>query len=559
MPVVDAPRGDPRRPARLVLAALVLLCLALLAVLAARSTETWIPSDPAAVRHLLELREHERDLKREWETAQRGDTRFGYDTEIRFVAARIDELEVLAGRPRRIHGLAPWRTLLAEAGPALAIGVEVAAESLVSLALALAFLSVLGRLAEGPRRLALALALAPAALPAPFFAAAAVRLVAAAGFAPSPLTADVVEVLIALPFAVVILHFAAIGVDPPRLEAARDLGFSRAAIFARIVLPTLAPALALAFLLVEARLLGDLAVARLAGVDDAPHRLAEWLRHRIVGTVDFPTAAAGALVAALFGLALVVPLARRLASRRGAVPTPSPTVPRRVGLAALPIFLVVPALLLALLPPLSAIETATAVDAAPRLVALVAEWGVAGLAAVVALALALALALAGDRLGDRPLAVAVALAPMAIPAPAVAFALRLLAQAIGLPIGPWLQVPAIGLSAAGLPAVLLLLADAGRLDREARRDGAPTYAFRLRFAHLLPLAALLAFAAALAAGDVATVLGLRDRSALFGPVGEGADLTGPLAAALALGFGFLAAEALERARGSVARRRGLVF
>lgn len=558
MPVAD-PRPIAGRAARWLFVLLAVLVAGLLGALAVRSTETWIPSDPDAVRRLLELRQHERDLVHGWERAQRGDTRFEYDTEIRFVAGRIEELESFAGRPRRVHGVDPWAAVLGEARPVATIVVEVLLETLATVGLAFAAVAGLGRLSRGARRLALVALLAPLALPVPLLADATRRLGAVVGLSPSPLFADVVEVLATLPFAVAILRVAATRVDGRRLDAACDLGFSRVAIFGRVVLPSLAPALVFASLFAGGRLVGDLSIARAIGVDEAPHRLAEWLRHRIVASVDFPAAAAGSLIAVLAGLALAglaVAALRRLAEPRRPAPPSRPRTDRPRAALGLPLLLplLVPVALI-LLP--SAGAAAAGVD--ERLAALVCEWGRAGVAAALGLGLAVALlptAEAPDR-GRRSTAVAFAL--VAVPTPAIAFALRLLAQDLDLPAGVWPTIPATALAAAG-PAFALLLAAGPDGGAVAGRHGDLLEAFRLRFASVLPLAALLAFATALAAADVGTVLGVVDRSALFGAVAtDETDLAAPLAAAISVVFGIVAAAALERISGGDRRRSGLDF
>ncbi|NLH79466.1 MAG: ABC transporter permease subunit, partial [Phyllobacteriaceae bacterium] len=339
---------------RLALIVGALLGALLLAAPALRSTETWITTDPEVTRRLLDLLADARRLKHDWERAQRGDARFALDTEIRVVGAKIAALEATTDPPRRSRGVDAWTALL-PTWPA--IGRDVAlriAETAAALAFALVVCIALARLAERPRRVALTLALAPLGLPPPLLAEAATRLAASLGLGPSPELLVVAEILAGAPFAIALIWTATRRIDPREVEAARDLGFSTAAMLRRVALPVLTPALALAAVVVFARLLDDFSLARLVGAVSPGDRFGEWLRHRLVAAVDFPGGAAGALLAALAGgtvavflFAVVAPRftpAPRLAARRPIGPPPRPG---RMLVALLPSALILAGLLAA--------------------------------------------------------------------------------------------------------------------------------------------------------------------------------------------------------------------
>lgn len=539
-------------------ATLALAAVLLFGALVLRSTETWISGDPTTVRRLLDLRAEQRELTRRWETAQRGDARFELDTEIRVVAARIDDLEQSVRQPRRTHGGAPWSTRAMEV-PAFAA--RVATTLLLAgaaVVLALAAASALRAASSTLRRIGLGLCLAPLVLPPPLFAEAIRRLAAGLGLAPSPVLAAVAALTAGAAAALIVLLTLRGDVDRRRLDAAHDLGLPKTTILATLVLPTWAPALAFALVTVFARLFGDLSIARLTGEASA-RSFGEWLRYRIVAVVDYPGAAVGAIataVAVTLLAALVAVLARRrLVSSGPAHPSSTglrlPPVPPTLAIAA--------AVLIGV-----ALATAdTGLLAAPalagELLAVLARWARAGLAAAVALTLAAAVA---RRLDHRPVerrrsVLTAALFLTALPTPVTGLALVVTAGDLGVPIGSWIAVAASATAAFGPTLALLLLA--APLDAGARsaRPSLDLAALRIRHGPRLPLAALLAFALALAGGDVAAVLGFDGRPRPW-PVPPGAGLPLVLGfAGLALAFGLACVAALERAGFDRTRSRGI--
>lgn len=540
-------RTDPSR-LRFVAGLLLLLVGGLLVALAARSTETWTAHDPAAVRRLLELREEARDFARRWETAQRGETRFAYDTEIRVLTLRIEELEARAQRPRRIVGLAPW-TRFATQGPAIAAALlESLATAAIAVALAFAAALASERAAAGPRRAAAALALAPLALPPALLAEHLADLAGRLGLGPSPGLAAIAGLLTAFALALLVLLATSPPLDPARRDVARDLGLPPREIFLRTVVAPRRAALGLAGLVVFARLVGDVSIARLGATTDRIDHWGGWLRHRVVAAVDHATAAAGTLVAIAVGLLLAGLV---LAALRRASPPPAAGRPHRRRIS------VTPRADRPIVPILAALLAAAVIAFAPddgrlgpgalgdALGALV-DWTRAGLAALLALAVTLLLwrPLDHARPGPRRVAAAAAFFAAAVPAPAVAFALRIAGEDLGLAAGAW--IPIATSVAVALPPLLLLvltLPPLGETAASATHEVDRRARWR-RLAPLLPLAAVLATSLALAAGDGGVVLGLADRPRPWASEtgGTGASL---VLLAVAIAFGHVAARALE--------------
>lgn len=528
------------------LGAFALFWLALVAALALRSTESWTPVEPALAQRLLDLTQDQRRLAREWETAQRGDSRFELDTEIRYLAARIEELEARAGHPARVRDLTPWRHL-GPSVPTLLLDIaRTLAETAASLALALAVVSALGRLRPRPRFVAFAVVLAPLGLPPPMFAHAAAGLGELLGLSPAPALAAVAAILAGLPLAVIPLAWACRRLPNGEIEAARDLGLARATIARRIVLPALAPALGLAGAIVFARLFGDLSIGRIVGATQAADRFGEWTRWRIVAAIDFPTAAAGAVVALAAtatiaaGLAVTARwLAPHARGRCTAAPAAVPG-PRRPILAVLVV--AVPLALLVALAHAALTGAWPALATDRRLAEMLAEGGRAILATGLALALAAILVGALDRSGLRrraaPVLVAAALSP-----PATAFALRLLAGDLDLPVGSWVAVGAQALTALAPVTALALAA------LPPPRADALGPSLRIALRDVMPLALVTAVANAAAVADLGTVVGVVDRTLLLRAPPPGlADPAALLALIAAVAVGVFGAWALETTR-----------
>jgi len=429
------------------------------------------------------------------------------------------------------------------------------AETVAALAVALAAALALSRLADRPRRLALALALAPLGVPPPLVAETVRRLAGGLGLAPSPGLEAIAGILVATPFAIALIWTATRRIDPREVEVARDLGVSTVAMLRRIALPVLAPALALAAVAIFARLLDDVSLARSLGGDPAGEHFGEWLRHRLVAALDFPGGAAASLLAAAIGASagalLLAAVARRFAPR-------APLAPHRpIGLPAHPGWALsataVPTALLAGLLVAAVAAGPLFADAveSERLAAGLAEIGRAGLAALLATALAAAYALACDRATapTRRRAIGLAFVAAALPAAALALALRLLADDVGLAVGAWLAGPAAALAAVGLPAVLLLSVHAPDDVPGAVAPAMRGEAFLRRLAAILPFAVVLAYGRALAAADLGTVVGLVDRAALLRPPASAvADPAALPALVSALVTGAIGAWAVERLR-----------
>ena len=551
-------RRAPLGP-RLALLVAGLLGALLVGAAALRSTETWITTDPDVTRRLLDLLADARRLKHDWEGAQIGDARFALDTEIRVAAAEIAALEATTAPPRRAHGADAWIALV-PALPALArdAALRVAA-TVAALGLALLTCLALSRLAEGPRRLALALALTPLGLPPPVLAATVRRLAAGLGLAPSPGLAVAAAIVAGAPFAVALIWIATRRIDPREIEAAHDLGFSTTTVLRRVAVPALAPALTLAAVVVFARLLDDVSFARLLDADPAAG-FGEWLRHRLVAALDFPGGTAGALLAALVCASAAALLLAAVV--RHLRPEPANTPRRTIGPSRRPGWAVAalapPALVLAPIlvagvgaNPLFADAPVADALTAERLAAGLAEIGRAGLAALLATALAAAYALACDRAtaATRHRAIAVVFVAAAVPATSIALALRLLADDLGLVAGPSLAVAATALVAAAFAAIPLL---ARRAPDEAPGAVAAAMrgeAFLRRLAAILPVVATLAYARALAAADLGTVVGLVDRTALLQPPAIAAGDPAALPALIsAVATGVVGAWAIERLR-----------
>ncbi len=548
------------------LAAFALVWLALVGTLAVRSTETWIPVDPALAQRLLDLSSEQRRLARAWESAQRGETRFQLDTEIRFVAARIDEIETIARQPRPTHGLAPWARLAPVLRPLAVFAAEIVAATLVALALAGLIAGPLARLRPRSRILALATLLAPLGLPPPLFAAAVADLGRSLGLAPSPGLAFAGLALAVLPAAVIALALAGACLPRSEIASAEDLGLSPLVIGRRIVLPRLAPTLAIVAVAAVLRLTSDLSIGRIVGAATAPTTFGEWLRHRIVAAIDFPSAAAGALAA--FALAagfaaLLAIAAARLAPPPGSMPRLHALRPlgddarhagpdgihpgsRGAEIVAAALIGLSLALLLAVARRVLTGLAPSPLALDPRAAEAIGEFARAGLAAGLALLGALAVAVAVERSGrcrSRPFAALALIAP-ALPPPMLGLGLRLLADAADLPVGAGVAVLAQTLAALG-PVAALLVAHLP----PSRLDGlhAP---LRPTLAPVLPLAAVIGFAVALAVADLGSILGLVDRTALLRPPALGlADPAALIAIVAAVLLGLGAAAALETARG----------
>ena len=548
-----------RRRAPLIrLSALLALVVAVLFVAPIlRSTETWLSGDPAIARRLLDLRAEQRDLTRRWETAQRGDARFEYDTDLRVLAARIEDLERTVLQPRRERGVGPWLGRAIDAPVLAANLVDRLLLAAASVVLALAAASALETVGRAGRRLGLGLAFAVLALPPPLLAEAIRRLAASFGMGPSAALFHAAALFAGVPAALSLLLALRGGVDRGRLDVARDLGLPRTTIYARIVLPSWSPALAFAFVAVLARLLGDLSIARLAD-EVTTHHFGEWLRYRIVAAVDYPGASVGVIAAAVVvtGLAALTEIIARRPPSSSGWASPDASKPNGRALSPTPAIAALVPLALAF----------AAVDAGPLATALGSDllslggrWARAGLAAAAAVALALA---AAHRLDDRPAgerrsALSVALILSALPTPVTGFALQVTAADLGLPTGPWVAIAASAAAALGPTLALLLLADplaAAARSAGSTRDPAALWT---RHGPRLPLAALLAVTIALATGDAAAVLGfdVRPRPWVV-PPGAGLPLVLGVAG-LALGFGLLAVAALERAERPRTRSRGI--
>lgn len=549
--------GEPSRPIpALALAALLsaaLIWLALIGALALRSTETWIPVEPALAQRLLDLTQDQRRLSREWETAQRGDARFELDTEIRVTAARIEELEHRAREPYRVTGLAPWQRLAPAATMLAAAAALTSAETLATLALAGLVAGVLSRLDARRRILALAAILAPLGLPPPLFATAFADLGRTVGLAPSPALAFVASIVVALPWAVIALHLA-IGRRPwAEHAAAVDLGLSPWTIRRRIDLPVLAPALAITGLVVFLRLTSDLSIGRIVGGASPALPFGEWLRHRLVAVIDYPNAAAGVLVAfaaaAVFA-AILGSIAARLAPPSGTSPGGRSThriagaAPTGGTLLALVPAVIPLALVVALVR--RGLEGTVSGGWDLRTAEAVFDLGRAALAGGLALLVAIAIVVVihrSKRHRPGPVAPALLMA-FALPPPMIGLGLRLLAEDFALPIGPWIAVLAQGLIAVG-PLVVLLR---DRLPK-GRADGIDMPLAPI-LAPALPLAAGIGFALALAVADLGSILGLVDRTLLLRPPTLGlADPASLCAGVAALVVGLVGAWALETTRG----------
>lgn len=543
MSTTDTPR------LRLLAALLFLLVGGLLVALAVRSTETWTAHDPAAVRRLLELREEARDFARRWETAQRGETRFAYDTEIRVLTLRIEELEARAQRPRRVVGLAPWERSAIQSRTVAVALLESLATATVAVALAFAVALALERAARGPRLAATALVLAPLALPPALLAERLADLAGWLGLGPSPGLAAVAGLLAAVALALLVLAATSPPLDPARCDVARDLGLSRRETFLRIVVAPRRAALGLAVLVVFARLVGDVSIARLGATTDRLDHWGGWLRHRVVAAVDHATAAAATLttIAACVVLAgLVLGAIRRPAGPPAVAPPRRRTIPA-APLADRPVvpilFGLLAAIVVAMMPTDARLAPGTIDDAVTALV----DWTRAGLAALLALAATLVLWRPLERApaGTRRTAAAVALVAAAVPAPAVAFALRVAGEDLGLTAGAWIPI-ATGVVVA-TPVVLLLvltLPPLGETAASATHD-MDRRARHRRLAPLLPLAIVVATSLALAASDAVVVLGLGDRPRPWSSTVGGVAVSMVLLA-VALAFGDVAARAFER-------------
>ncbi|MCE1236805.1 MAG: hypothetical protein LWW93_10655 [Hyphomicrobiales bacterium] len=548
-----APR-PPTLAVRIASAFTALVALTLFSALVVRSTETWITADPVTTHRLLDLLAERRSLIRAWETAGLGEARFALDAEIRATGAHIAELDATMPPPRRVHGLAPWRSLLADLPHIAPIVVELAGETCLSLAVAFAFGVALTRLGPRARFVVLTLAIAPLGLPPPLWASAFVRLAAVFGLPPSDRLADVAEIFVGMPFALILGWVATRRIDPRRLEAARDLGLSIRERIVHVSLPAVAPGFAIAGVVVFARLLDDLAIARLIGASDAGHRFGAWMRHRIVAGVDFPTAAAGALLAGVVAVAIAAPLVGLAVRSATPPPTVAPRWPwaergRPIGPA---LIWLTPFVLIAAIIGVVALQAAVAgFDLrAERFVVATEELLRAGLAGLLAFLAAIALVLAFDPAepNRRRAAAAVLAAAAALPAPTVAFAVRLFADDLGVEAGAWIATLAAAVAAVGLPAALLLL---GRAPREPAGSVAPPArreALLRRLVPLAPLAAVLAVVRALAAADLGTIVGLVDRTALFDRPAALADPAAAVGIVSALAIGLVGAWATERAR-----------
>lgn len=546
-----------RRPdvvARLALICAALVGLLFFTVLAVRSTETWITADPVVTRRLLDLLAERRRLNRAWETARLGEARFALDAEIRANGAHIAEIDATMPPPRRVHGLDPWRDVLADLPRIGTIAVELVVETCASLAVAFSFGVALTRLGPTARFAVLALAIAPLGLPPPLWAAVFVRLAALVGLTPTDRLADVAEIFVGAPFALILGWMATRRIDQRRLETARDLGLSTRRRIVHVSMPAVAPGFALAFVVVFARLLDDLSIARLIGASDPTHRFGAWLRHHVVAAVDFPGAAVGALLAGMVTVAVAAPLLLSAVRAITPPPTLAPRWPwaergRPVGPAL--IWLTPLAVFLGLAGVLAARTAAAGVDLrAERFAVAAEEIGRAGLAGLLAFlaALALTLALDGAEPRRRRLAAALLATTAALPGPTIAFAIRVAADDLGIEAGAWMAVAAAGLTAVGLPAAVLLLARAPRETINAVAAPARREALARRLAPLAPLAGVLAFARALAAADLGTVVGLVDRSTLLDPPVGLADPAAVVGLVSALAVGLLGAWASERAR-----------
>lgn len=550
---------DPRstRPIlRAGLAVVAFAWLALFATLVWRSTETWIQVEPTVAQRLLDLLHEQRSLAREWEGAQRGDARFELDTEIRAVTSLIEDLESRARHPYRIHGFAPWRHLVPVVASLFAAAAAILVETLLVIAMALAVVSSLNRLAPRPRFAVLVALLAPLGLPPPLLAAAVADLGGVVGLPPSTMLGAVASLVAGLPPAILVLLLVGPRRPDAEIAAARDLGLTPTTVLRRILLPPQAPALTFAGVVVALRLFGDLAVARLSGGTTAPVHFGEWMRHRVVAAIDFPGAAAGAVaatlsvvaVAALFALAAarLAPGTDRAASpprpRPRALPRADAGLARAVVLSALPVALTLALVSRGLADP----TPLPALDA--RFVETVLEIVRAVLAAGLALAMAIAVAVLVDRacvgFAAPARAALVVLVATAMPAPVIGLALRILAGDLGLPVGPGLAVLAQALTALGPVAAFFLM------RRPAHRDDGETLPLRHAVGPLVPVAGVLAFAVTLAAGDLGTILGLVDRTAVLRPPPVGvADSAALVAVVAAIVVGAWAARILEITRG----------
>jgi ABC-type spermidine/putrescine transport system permease subunit II len=533
-----------------------LVAAVLLAGLLARSTETWSAHDPAAARRLLELRAEARDFARRWETAQRGDARFAYDTEIRVLTTRIEEMEARARRPERGIGIAAWERFVAKS-PALAASLA-ATLAETALAVGLAFAAVLTheRRRPGPRLVATALLLAPLALPPALLADRLADLARRLGLGPSPGLAGAAGLLAATALALLLLRATGPRLDPSGRDLAHDLGLTPAETFRRTIAEPWARALGLAAVVVFARLLGDVSIARLATPADPLDHWGGWLRHRLLAAIDLPTAAAGALVAIALGLGLAGLALRLLRRHRGSTRAEARRAPRdrparlRVTVIAAGLGLVGAVIALPTAPTAST-------AAAEGVRAAVADWTIAGLAALLAAAVAVApwrsLDRAPARLRRRVAGLAVLAA--ALPAPAIGLALRIAGGDLGLAAGSWIAVATgLAVAAPSLLLFLLTLAPLGETAASATHD-LDGRATRHRLAALAPAAIALAFALALAAADTVVIFGLADRPRPWAST-AGLDLSLPVLA-VALAFGLLVAAALDRAEAAVGRRGGL--
>ncbi len=543
-----------------------------LGALALRSVWSWETGATIQARELDRLDTELQRLHRDFDAAVSQERRWIVDSRIQALGDRRRALEHAVPAPAPIRGGANWQTLLGPTGMVLLTTLARAA-LVTCLVLPLA-LAIAWGIAGTPsrRRPWWLLALyVPCVLPATLRARGWTTIVDLLGYASSEATTLTVVTSWLVPFAVPPILTALARVGPAEVEAARDLGARSPFILGRVVVPAVAPALVFAGSAIFALALGAHAVPWIAEGGNPDDWFAGLMRRRAFASVDTNTAAAWALAATLVAFLPAVIFARSLAAavvpgadetpptrRTGRGPRPPLNLFLKTSLLVLLGWLALPLLTTAVdavigPPYLPALEAHTSDEVAQRLGALLRT--VLEALAVTALSVLLALAAAAriDSLPRRP-AVALAMILMTsivVPGPAIAFALETAWGRFGLE-GWMLAVPGrTGFAAACLLSIFTrALARRDRTLEWAARDlgaGPAMVMTRVVLPSILPLvptAAVLAFALAVATPDIGVFADPTGRSALLLPGLPGEpDPTAAAAlvvAALAVGVGLAA-------------------
>ncbi|MBS7538026.1 ABC transporter permease [Ancylobacter lacus] len=211
------------------------------------------------------------------------------------------------------RGLAGNAALRAALGTSLMIGLSAAfLATLCGLTIAYAELSVGSRLA----RLVAVLARMPILIPGVVVGIALLVVVNLIGLGPSRLAIVLGHVLVALPTTVIVIRGSLRAVPRSLPEAARDLGASEAAVFARIMLPLALPAAASAFMLAFLTSFDEFIVAFFLAGTDPTLPLYIWSQLRFPKSLPTVMALGTAILAASVLIAATAEILRRRGLRR---------------------------------------------------------------------------------------------------------------------------------------------------------------------------------------------------------------------------------------------------